>query len=121
MEAVLRELDVVVMRGGDYDSWDLEVRGGLFGSVRMLMGIEEHGGGKQLVRSRLWPMVPPLGMGTTLLFVILAALAAMDQAWAASAALGAGVGLLTFLMFRDCAAATASYLESFEQQENGEV
>lgn len=45
----------VVRRGGDYDNWDLEVRGGLFGSARLLHAIEEHGGGRQLVRYRVWP------------------------------------------------------------------
>src|SRR5205814_174842 len=43
-EDLVRE-GAVVQRGGDFDRWDLEVRGGLLGSARMLMAIEEHGGG----------------------------------------------------------------------------
>ena len=31
------------MQGGDYDRWDLEIRGGLLGSLRTRMAIEEHG------------------------------------------------------------------------------
>lgn len=52
IEATLQTQAVVVKRGGDYDPWDLEIRGGLFGNVRTCMAIEEHGGGKQLIRLR---------------------------------------------------------------------
>ena len=58
IEAMLRHRGTVVVRGGDYDRHDLEVRGGLFGSVRTRMAIEEHGGGKQLIRFRSWPKMP---------------------------------------------------------------
>ncbi len=55
VEKSLRLEDALVLRGGDFDCWDLEVRGGLLGTARLLMGIEEFGGGKQLVRYRIWP------------------------------------------------------------------
>jgi len=45
----------VVSRGGGFDRWDLQIRSGLFGEVRLLMAIEEHGEGKQLIRFRSWP------------------------------------------------------------------
>lgn len=110
LETALRGRGAVVRRGGDFDRWDLEVWGGLYGSVQTRMAIEEHGGGKQLVRCRSWPRFSRLGPIMTLLFVVLATVAAIDQAWLASAALGAGAGLLAFLAFEDCAAATASLL-----------
>ncbi|MEN6484193.1 MAG: glycosyltransferase, partial [Syntrophobacteraceae bacterium] len=47
LEKGLLEVRTVVLRGGDYDRWDLELRGGLLGCVRVLMAVEEHGGGKQ--------------------------------------------------------------------------
>jgi len=56
IEERLLESGAVVRQGGDFDSWDLEVRGGLFGSARLLHVIEEHGGGRQLVRFRVWPL-----------------------------------------------------------------
>lgn len=55
IEKKLRLESPLVLRGGVFDAWDLEVRGGMFGSARLLLGIEEFGGGKQLVRYRIWP------------------------------------------------------------------
>lgn len=46
---------VSIQRGGPFDRWDLRVRGGIMGSVRMHMLIEEHGAGRQLVRVQSWP------------------------------------------------------------------
>jgi len=45
----------LVTRGGDFDGWDLAITSDLFGGGRLLMGVEEHGRGKQLVRFRIWP------------------------------------------------------------------
>ena len=50
VEADLRKGGTRVIRGGDYDRWDLDISDGTFGSVRLMSVIEEHGKGKQLVR-----------------------------------------------------------------------
>ncbi len=55
IEQRLQDAGVVVKRGGDFDRWDLEVRGGLLGSARMLHAVEEHGSGRQMARFRVWP------------------------------------------------------------------
>ena len=55
IERVLRERGVMVLRGGDFDRWDLQLRRGPFASVRMMLAIEEHGGGRQLARIKMWP------------------------------------------------------------------
>ena len=55
LEARLHEMGAKSNRGGDYDDWDLEVLVGLAGCARVLMAIEEHGGGRQLVRYRIQP------------------------------------------------------------------
>ncbi len=49
-ESALRTVGVVVRRGGATDPWDLEIRGGLQGSLRARLAVEEHGAGRQLVR-----------------------------------------------------------------------
>ena len=59
IEQILQSSGAAVIRGGDFDSWDLTVHGGLFGSIRSLAMVEEHGGGKQLFRLRAYPTVPP--------------------------------------------------------------
>ena len=46
---------VRVRRGGDFDHWDLRVRGGAGGEAELRMAVEEHGAGKQLLRFRLMP------------------------------------------------------------------
>src|SRR5262249_9789076 len=55
LEKKVREAGPVALRGGDFDRWDLEVPGGIFGSCRVRMAVEEHGSGRQLVRFRSWP------------------------------------------------------------------
>jgi hypothetical protein len=54
----MRSTGAVVLHGGDYDAWDLEVRGGLLGRSRLQMATEDSGSGTQLVRLRSWPIVP---------------------------------------------------------------
>ena len=44
-----------VVRGGDIDRWDIQVRLGPLGSARLRVAVEEHGQGRQLVRYRVWP------------------------------------------------------------------
>ena len=44
------ERGAVIRSGGDFDWWDLEVRAGLFATIRIKLLCEEHGNGNQLVR-----------------------------------------------------------------------
>jgi O-antigen biosynthesis protein len=60
LETIERDLKAAggaVLRGGDFEQWDLELRSGIFGSARLLSTVEEHGGGKQLARFRVWARV----------------------------------------------------------------
>lgn len=119
IEAALRKQGAVVMRGGDFDRWDLEVRGGLFGAVRARMAIEEHGAGKQLLRFRFWPRFSSLAIVLTFLFVALSTMAAIDQAGLASAIIGlVALGLMT-RMFGDCGCAMASGLHVLRRMAEG--
>lgn len=52
-EEALKAQRLVVKRGGDFDRWDLEVRGGLLGSARVLFAVEDHGAGTQYVRYQI--------------------------------------------------------------------
>jgi len=109
----------VVQRGGDFDRWDLEVRGGLFGCARMLMGIEEHGAGRQLVRFRTWPKFWPLAIMVDLVFALLGVGAAMDHAWLAWTVLMLVVGLFSFRLLRESAAAQAAILYTLDDKVKG--
>jgi hypothetical protein len=119
VEATLRGQGAVVERGGDFDRWDLEVRGGLFGTVRTRMAIEEHGGGKQLVRFRSWPRLDLMGLAFMFIFIILSLAAAFQQAWIVSTLLGIIAGLFAIHVFRDCAAAMAFFLQGIEHLQTG--
>jgi GT2 family glycosyltransferase len=115
IEAALRTQSLAVLRGGDYDRWDLEVRGGIFGSVRTCMAAEDHGSGTQLIRFRTWPRTALLEVLLCTLLVFLTIMAAMDQAWLVAAILGLAASGLAMRMFEDCSTAMASFLLALEQ------
>ncbi len=107
LERELMSMGAVVRRGGPYDRWDLQVRDGARGVVRLRMCVEDHGGGRQLLRFRVWPWVRTgnliwwLSVGPT----ALALLAAADGAQLAAALLGAvGVGFLLDGVRQTCSA-----------------
>ncbi len=58
LERSIKGHKMCVWRGGDFDPWDLTLRGGAFGGVRIHLGIEEHGAGKQLIRIGVKPVFP---------------------------------------------------------------
>lgn len=71
----------VVARGGAFDRWDMEVRAGLLSSVRLLMAIEEHGEGRQLVRLRVRPRWAFGSAVLVIFFTVLATGAALNNHW----------------------------------------
>jgi GT2 family glycosyltransferase len=108
IEETLRAEGAAGIRGGDYDRWDLEVRGGLFGAVRLLATTEEHGAGRQLVRFRLWPQCSVKGLALILLLSALAVGAACDHAWYSAAMLVLVAVLPACRMVQECAGAMAT-------------
>jgi GT2 family glycosyltransferase len=105
LESVLRTSGAVVRRGGDYQRWDLEVRGGMLGRARILMAAEEHGAGRQLVRLRGWPVATLPGLVATGFLLALAATAAADGSWGATAIVAALAALFPLRFLRDSGAA----------------
>ncbi len=119
IEVTLRSAGACVLRGGDYDRWDLEVRGGILGTARTLIAIEEHGVGKQLVRFRSWPVCSAKGLVLALLFAVLSTGAVLDHAWTVSAILGVVALLLALRTLLECATAMATILHVLEYPESG--
>src|SRR5262249_8750994 len=108
----MRETGAAVLRGGDFDRWDLETRGGLFGSARAQLVIEEHGDSKQLVRIRVWPVGQPLALVIALLFAGFAMLSATRLDWGAWAALNVpALGLLHRVLY-ECGTAMSVILDA---------
>jgi hypothetical protein len=116
IEATLCARHVAVSRGGEYDRWDLEVRRGMLGTVRLSMLIEEHGAGRQLLRFRIGPSLKfsaPV-LAATLLFA-LGLGAALQGAWVACAILGGVAFLLAVGVFQSYAAAMAAVLRTLRE------
>jgi glycosyltransferase involved in cell wall biosynthesis len=103
MEAALLSQHAVVVRGGDWDSWDLEVLGGMLGATRISMTIEEHGAGRQLVRFRCRAKCSAKGLVLTLLFASIAVCAAYDHGLLISAILGGVALLIAVGILEECA------------------
>lgn len=84
LQATLVDHGAVVRPGGDFDRWDLAVRGGMLGGTKLLLGLEEHGAGMQVVRSRWWPTISPVAGSIVAGLAWLAALAGAAGATAAA-------------------------------------
>ncbi len=117
VEATLRAGGATVSRGGDFDAWDLEVRGGLFGGARVLTAVEEHGAGRQLVRARSWPRVSPQCLAITSLFAALACAAAWDGARTAALAFSIVAVFIAARVILETGAAMRTLLDAFAKPE----
>jgi glycosyltransferase involved in cell wall biosynthesis len=108
LSEALRAGGSVVRSGGDWDRWDLQIRGGLLGVARVRIGIEEHGSGKQLVRVRAWPYAPRAGVLLGIALAALAILGWIDDREAAGGLLGlVSFAILARLMY-ECGNACAT-------------
>ena len=102
----LRESGAVVRHGGDYDRWDLYVRGGLLGACQMRMAIEEHGGGQQLIRFGAAPEVRSVANGVSISLACLAVGAGLSGAWPVCFCLTLGFAAVALRTFYECGLAT---------------
>ena len=108
LESQLRSSGAVVRRGGDFDEWDLEIRGGLFGGVRVSTVSENYGRGKYMLRLRSRPWFSISGAGTTLLLLIASLGAGWDRSFYAAALLGALSIVFGAITFRSGAVAVGA-------------
>jgi GT2 family glycosyltransferase len=86
LQEAMQRSGTIVTAGGDYDPWDLSVRGGLFGKAHVLLGVEEHGGGKQLLKFRIVPRYSKIAIALAMLFGFVWLAAASSGAWLATVA-----------------------------------
>jgi glycosyltransferase involved in cell wall biosynthesis len=116
IKAAVQRKGAIVKQGGDFDNWDLEIRIRAFGAVRSQMAVEEHGGGKQMMRFRTWPIVSPIGLLLVLLFALLSYLAAIDQVTPVAIFLGIVAVSLSIILYQGCAAATGVCLQALRDE-----
>ena len=81
--------------------------------------VEEHPGGKQLIRLRWWPFVPVRGPLLTLVFAGLTFGATRDHAWGVAAILGVGALSFAWRTLEQCTAAMATTREAVTQLRRG--
>jgi GT2 family glycosyltransferase len=112
IEQSLRVNRLAVRRGGVHDRWDFEVRGGLFGGVRALMAIEEHGAGRQYLRFRVWPRWSRAGLCSAAVIAALACAALVDKAWFAGGVLTAVFTVAGARAVYECGAAMTVMVRS---------
>lgn len=67
-----------VRSGGPFDRWDLDLRAGALGGVKIRTAVEEHGDGSQLLRARIWPRTTAPSR-VIALFLVLLTLVAVHQ------------------------------------------
>jgi O-antigen biosynthesis protein len=104
-----------VLLGGATDRWDLEVRGGPLGRVRIRAVTEEHGSGRQLHRVRIVPRIPPAAIPMLALLAAAGTAAAASDVWVAagvliSPAVGGAVAAVS-----ECGIATATALRALDE------
>jgi GT2 family glycosyltransferase len=106
IEGQLRAAGGSIVWGGSYDRWDLEVGVGTLGSARLQMAVEEHAGGAQLLRLHAFLRRPWAALGIGAAVAALAALAWLDHASFAAAALASlSVAILGWLVIESAAVA----------------
>jgi hypothetical protein len=118
IEDACTSLNATTRSGGPFDSWDVEVRGGMFGRTRMLMAIEDQGSGTQYVRVQCRPVFSVVGVLAVAAFSALGLLAASDRAWTATLALGTLALLAGVRIIVDCGRSAAVAGLAVEQSGN---
>jgi hypothetical protein len=111
LDGCLRGDQACVLSGGGHDAWDMEVRGGILGAARVVMGAEDHAGAKQLLRLRWWPVIPTRGPLFALALAALAVTSASRDMWGVAfpLAVGALVPLINAIEQSMAAMATIRY------------
>lgn len=117
LQGRLRDRSTFVVTGGDCDAWDLEVRGGFLGGARLVCAVEEHGGGCQTIRFRMWPRVSATGLIVVAILGGLALAASRDRAWVAAIALGISALALAWRLFSESGAAQSALIEGIERDQ----
>jgi GT2 family glycosyltransferase len=105
LETTLRGLGAATRKGGEFERWDLEVRGGILGGARLLMAVEEHGQGMQLVRVRWWLRPSTGGVALAIGLAGIAVAALLTAAWIPAGVFGAAALWCAWHEAADCARA----------------
>ncbi len=121
LQKQLRLQGAVLLVGGDYDNWDLSVRTGPLCKLRIRMTLEEHGGGRQLLKFRSWPKIPGYGIALLGLFTVLTGAAFLDGALSAAALLGGAAIMIALQAIISFAMENGAFLSAFKRMADGKT
>jgi O-antigen biosynthesis protein len=104
-----------VRSGGPFDRWDLDLRAGPLGGVKIRTAVEEHGSGKQLLRAKIWPRASAAALTVAVLLALLSAFAIFNGAPASGIAIGIALLLLLGLGIEGTGTAMSLALTELER------
>ena len=121
IESALRPNCMSVVRGGEYDRWDINVRVGPLAAARLRLAVEEHGHGSQFVCARVWPRFSR-GAGVAIALLIAFYANALAEGDGLSALiLGSSVLVLALRATAECSAAMTAVVDAVERHERDGV
>ncbi|GAB2966626.1 hypothetical protein GCM10027048_41540 [Hymenobacter coalescens] len=103
VETHLLRRKVRARRGGTFDRWDLQASCSFFSGARGLMVVEEHGGGRMMVKFKSWAILSTSAYVITGLLLALTTLSFLDGAYVLSGLLAVGTGLFVAHLLTDVA------------------
>jgi GT2 family glycosyltransferase len=110
-----------VRSGGPFDRWDLDLRAGALGGVKIRTAVEEHGDGKQLLRVRIWPRTTAPGRLVALFLALLVLIAVYQHRPSLAIAIGVALSIVVIFGLEGMATATRLALAELESLEEPEV
>jgi GT2 family glycosyltransferase len=116
LEHDLRQSLPHIKRGGVFDNWDLWVKGGVFGGVKIQMAAEDHAQRKQYLRFKLiphWPLMSRYILFSMILFITISV---YQKEWYAVGILSTLCLLFFLRVFSDFAIASGWSLEAMKKQ-----
>lgn len=81
IQKVILSENIPLVCGGNFDPWDLEIRGGMLGRAHLLMAVEEHGQGKQQLHFSVKSLISGWVLGLSAALGGIGIMAALDGAY----------------------------------------
>jgi GT2 family glycosyltransferase len=110
-----------VRGGGPFDRWDLDLRAGPLGGVRIRTAVEEHGSGKQLMRARLLPWAPGGGAILTGLLTALSIYAWLEGQVMIGATIAVAIAAIVLFAIEGTGTATNLALSELDRMQEREM
>jgi GT2 family glycosyltransferase len=110
MERALRKRGCAPIRGSDFDRWDLQVNGGLFGGARLSVAVEPHGSGRELLRIECRPRCWLPGIALAGVLALAGCLAGLDGVWSVYLPLSGVAFWIVARLAQECGCATGAFL-----------